>query len=240
MSKKTFILNKLVRDNIPDLLHKSGIIAYTQRLTPEELSRSLKDKLLEEASECQATQSQSELKEELADVLEVVTEILEQHNIDYAEIEKIRLDKQKEKGAFKTGAYISHVEIDEDNPHIKRYQNPFSQYVRQDFWQQLQNLFNSSEIVIDRPKHSAHPRYPTFIYPVDYGYLKGTAASDGNEVDIWIGSSDDKEINGILCTVDPIKKDAETKIIYACTNDEIAQICIIMNKVLKAIYISKN
>jgi inorganic pyrophosphatase len=240
MSKKTFNFKKLVRDKIPDLLHKSGIIVYTQKLTSEELSRSLKDKLLEEASECKATQSQAELKEELADVLEVISGILEQHNIDYAEIEKIRLAKQKEKGAFKTGTYISHIEIDEDNPHIKHYKNPCSQYVRQDFWQQLQNLFNSSEIVIDRPKNSAHPHYPTFIYPVNYGYLKGTAASDGNEIDIWSGSSDIKEINGILCTVDPIKKDVETKIIFSCTDDEITEICSIMNKVLKAIYIAKN
>lgn len=32
--------------------------------------------------------------------------------------------------------------------------------------------------MIDRPKGSAHPRYPEFIYKVDYGYLKNTSSID--------------------------------------------------------------
>ena len=37
----------------------------------------------------------------------------------------------------------------------------------EDFWKALDELVNSSEIVIDRPKGSAHPKFPDFIYPVD-------------------------------------------------------------------------
>ena len=33
-----------------------------------------------------------------------------------------------------------------------------------DLWNALDELVNSSEIVIDRPKGSAHPRFPDFIY----------------------------------------------------------------------------
>lgn len=100
-------------------------------------------------------------------------------------------------------------------------------------------MLNTSEIVIDRKRNSAHPRFPDFIYPVDYGYVRGTKGSDGAELDIWIGTAAQKEINGILCTVDPIKKDAEIKIVYACTEQEIAVIYKKMNEVLKAIYISR-
>lgn len=39
----------------------------------------------------------------------------------------------------------------------------------EDFWQALDELIRTSEIVIDRPRGSAHPRYPEMIYPVDYG-----------------------------------------------------------------------
>ncbi len=63
-----------------------------------------------------------------------------------------------------------------------------------DFWHLLNTLLEKSEIVIERPKNSAHPKYSTFIYPVDYGLLKGTKASDGKEVDIWVGTSVRKEI----------------------------------------------
>ena len=55
------------------------------------------------------------------------------------------------------------------------------------FWQTLDALVAKSEIIINRPKGSAHPYYANFIYPLDYGYLKGTAAMDGG-VDIWQGS----------------------------------------------------
>jgi inorganic pyrophosphatase len=40
-----------------------------------------------------------------------------------------------------------------------------------DFWQALDSLISMSEIVIDRPRGTTHPRYPDFIYPLDYGYL---------------------------------------------------------------------
>lgn len=57
------------------------------------------------------------------------------------------------------------------------------------FWLQLNTLLKKSEIVIERSKNTAHPKYPTFIiYPVDYGFLKEIKASDGNEIDIWVGS----------------------------------------------------
>lgn len=48
-----------------------------------------------------------------------------------------------------------------------------------DFWRALDSLVDNSEIVIDRPKGTAHPKYPDFIYKVDYGYLKNTSSMDG-------------------------------------------------------------
>lgn len=39
-----------------------------------------------------------------------------------------------------------------------------------DLWKALDELVISSEICIDRPKGTAHPKYPNFIYRVDYGY----------------------------------------------------------------------
>ena len=43
-----------------------------------------------------------------------------------------------------------------------------------EFWMALDELVAQSEIVIDRPKGSVHPRFPNFKYHVDYGYLKNT------------------------------------------------------------------
>lgn len=88
-----------------------------------------------------------------------------------------------------------------------------------DFWKALDELVNNSEIVIDRPKGSAHPEYPNSIYQVDYGYLKETSSMDGKGIDVWVGSRE-KKIDSIMCTVDLVKKDSEIKILIGCTDDE--------------------
>ena len=89
----------------------------------------------------------------------------------------------------------------------------------EDFWKALDELVSNSEIVIDRPRGSAHPRFPNFIYKVDYGYLKNTSSMDGAEIDVWIGSGD-KKIDAIMCVVDLMKRDSEIKILVGCTEEE--------------------
>lgn len=88
-----------------------------------------------------------------------------------------------------------------------------------DFWKALDELAANSEIVIDRPKGTAHPKYPDFIYRVDYGYLKDTASMDGAGIDVWVGSGENK-IDAIMCIVDLIKRDSEIKILIGCTEEE--------------------
>ena len=91
------------------------------------------------------------------------------------------------------------------------------------FWSALDTLVRQSEIVIDRPRGSAHPRYPDFVYPVDYGYLKNTASMDGGGIDVWLGTGDGG-VNAVICTVDLLKKDSEIKILIGCTREETAAI----------------
>ena len=88
-----------------------------------------------------------------------------------------------------------------------------------DFWRALDSLVYNSEIVIDRPKGTAHPKYPDFIYKVDYGYLKNTSSMDGAGIDVWIGSGE-KKIDAIMCIVDLMKRDSEIKILIGCTEEE--------------------
>ncbi len=88
-----------------------------------------------------------------------------------------------------------------------------------DFWAMLDSLVNESEIVIDRPKGTAHPKYPNFIYKVDYGFLKSTSSMDGAGIDIWVGSGK-KQADAIMCTVDYMKRDSEIKILIGCTEEE--------------------
>ena len=88
-----------------------------------------------------------------------------------------------------------------------------------DFWKALDELVSASEIVIDRPRGSAHPRFPDFIYKVDYGYLKDTASMDGAGIDVWVGSGE-KKVDAVMCIVDLMKRDSEIKILIGCTEAE--------------------
>lgn len=91
---------------------------------------------------------------------------------------------------------------------------------KNDFWTALDELVYNSEIIIDRPKGSAHPKYPDFIYKVDYGYLKNTSSMDGDGIDVWVGTANEKIVDAIVVVVDLIKHDSEIKILLSCTAEE--------------------
>jgi inorganic pyrophosphatase len=41
-------------------------------------------------------------------------------------------------------------------------------------------------VVVDRPLGSRHPKYEDIVYPVNYGYIPGVMAPDGEEQDAYI------------------------------------------------------
>ena len=88
------------------------------------------------------------------------------------------------------------------------------------FWEALDELVSNSHIVIDRPKGTAHPKFPGFIYQVDYGYLQNTASMDGSGIDVWVGSDVSRQVGAIICMVDLLKRDSEIKILIGCSNEE--------------------
>lgn len=93
-----------------------------------------------------------------------------------------------------------------------------------DFWKKLDALVASCEIVIDRPKGSCHPTWPEIVYPLDYGYLSGTSSSDGECIDLWLGSDPAGKLDALFITVDSVNRDAEIKLMIGCTAQEIQTI----------------
>ncbi len=88
------------------------------------------------------------------------------------------------------------------------------------FWFKLDQLVAASNLKIDRPKGTSHPRYPSFIYPLDYGYLEDTRSGDKADIDVWIGSLSSKTVTALICSVDLEKRDTEIKILLGCTSQE--------------------
>ena len=108
-----------------------------------------------------------------------------------------------------------------------------------EFWRLLDELAASSEIVIDRPRGSRHPRLPHIVYPLDYGYLSGTTSTDGEGIDVWLGAGEARDLRAILVSVDMDKRDSEIKLLLGLSDAEIAQIYDFYNKYdgMKAILI---
>jgi inorganic pyrophosphatase len=92
------------------------------------------------------------------------------------------------------------------------------------FWTQIDTLVRTTRIFVDRPRNTAHPKYPQHTYPLDYGYLEGTSSGDGDGIDVWLGAGAgvDRSVVGVICTVDMLKRDMEVKLLIGCSHDETA------------------
>lgn len=88
------------------------------------------------------------------------------------------------------------------------------------FWTLLENLVEANGVTIDREKGSSHPRYPDYVYPLDYGFINNTKSSDGAGIDVWMGSDTSMLVTGVLTTLDPVKNDVEIKVLIDCTSEE--------------------
>ena len=88
------------------------------------------------------------------------------------------------------------------------------------FWSKLDELIESNQLIIDRPKGSRHPIHKDIIYPFDYGYIEGTKSGDGDGVDVWVGTLSSKKVTAIICTFDIEKLDFEMKILIDCTYED--------------------
>lgn len=113
------IYNKLVRDKMIDIYkhdveNKISASAYSVRyMENEETLLKLKDKLLEEAQEvfdAYDKEDKTYLKEEIADVIEVVDAILFHNNISLDEVLKIRDIKKEKRGGFEKGLYLESID----------------------------------------------------------------------------------------------------------------------------------
>ena len=69
------------------------------------------------------------------------------------------------------------------------------------------------KVTIDRPLGSFHPNHPDMYYPVNYGYVEGIIAPDGEEQDVYVLGVDEplKEFTGRVIAVIHRFDDVEEK-----------------------------
>ena len=99
MENKT-IFNKLTRDKVPKIIKDSGDIPEVEILDAAAYSKKLDEKLLEECHEVLSAVDIDSKIEEMADVIEVLYAMADVLGVTADEIEKVRLNKREERGAF--------------------------------------------------------------------------------------------------------------------------------------------
>ena len=105
MVENKIIHNKLVRDNIIEIIEKNGKKAVNENLSNEEYIKELNKKLIEEVNEF----LENDKVEELADILEVIYAIIKNKNLTIKEVEKIMAKKKEENGGFSKKIFLKEV-----------------------------------------------------------------------------------------------------------------------------------
>lgn len=120
---KSIKIGKLIRDQLPGIMQSQGMTLHKRSLEDDEFLQRLKEKLLEETREVIASQNLEELTEELADVLEVIASLSKLSGISMEQIESKRLEKRESKGGFDQRIFMDQVDMEENNPNIKYFNN---------------------------------------------------------------------------------------------------------------------
>jgi len=100
------VYNKLVRDNIPEIMINNGAKPVTRILSNEEYLLELNKKLLEEVNEY----LESEDVLEIADIEEVLLAILKVKGVSKEKFDLLRIEKVNKRGAFDKKIFLESEE----------------------------------------------------------------------------------------------------------------------------------
>lgn len=100
------VYDKLIRDQIPEIIEKNGHTVKIRVLSFEEYTDALEKKLTEETEEY----LNSKEPIELADILEVIDAIAQNQGISFEELLALKGEKQKNNGGFIKKLYLESTE----------------------------------------------------------------------------------------------------------------------------------
>ena len=102
------VYNKLVRDNIPEIIKEKGEEPITRILESKEYKISLEEKLFEEYKEV-IESSEEERLEELADMIEVIKSLAESQNKTLEDVIELANQKREKRGGFEKRIFLEKV-----------------------------------------------------------------------------------------------------------------------------------
>lgn len=103
------VYNKLVRDNIPNIIIKNGATPIYYKLNNEQYWEYLLKKDQEELEEVRTATNIDEIRKELADKLEVLRSMAEYNNLDLSEVIMEADIKKQKNGGFNNRILLEKV-----------------------------------------------------------------------------------------------------------------------------------
>lgn len=116
-----FKLNKLIRDKLPTDYEKAGQKAVYRKLTLPEHKAELIRKIIEEASEININDDNEEITGEIADIQQVLDDLVFVFGIDQKQIDIIKQIKNEKKGGFRDGAFVDTLELTDTDEWVSYY-----------------------------------------------------------------------------------------------------------------------
>lgn len=101
--------NKLVRNNIPNIIEQNGEKPIIEILSDKDYKEELLNKLQEECNEVISAENQEELLNELADVYEVLNALAYIQNKSMDDVVKIAEQKKLKRGGFEKRIFLRKV-----------------------------------------------------------------------------------------------------------------------------------
>ena len=103
------VYNKLVRDNIPDIIHSNGENPITRILSNDEYKQQLDRKQYEEYQEVLNTTNSKDRIEELADMLEIIISLAKLEDKSLDDVVEVAKVKRLKRGGFDKKIYLEKV-----------------------------------------------------------------------------------------------------------------------------------
>lgn len=108
-----------------------------------------------------------------------------------------------------------------------------------EFWKKLDTMLVYNSMYIDNPKNVPNSLFPDTIMSVDYGYLEDIASQ--TKIKFFRGDEEDTRVSAIAVSFDFLSSQPEMKLIYGCSEKQLEEIMMFLNKTeyQKAIIINR-
>lgn len=120
---KTFLMNKLVRDKIVEVMEGQGKKVKTKILNDQEFVEQLKIKLKEELEELNEVEfgDREHLINELADIQLLIDYLLSVNGLSKDEVKNYQKEKTVKAGGFDKRIYVGKVNLQDDDEWVEYY-----------------------------------------------------------------------------------------------------------------------